>query len=122
VSPHDIPIQVSGELGERHATDRTATTRRVREVQKPSGEAGGLQHPYYPPHDLVMRTSTILVSALGLAGTALGQSCPEASRFGNSVVTASSTKPLVAGDVRTLPLRDVRLADTHAHMYRRSRS
>jgi hypothetical protein len=75
--------------------------------------------PHYD-HDIIMRTSAILVSVLGLAGAALGQFCPEASRFGNSVVTTSSTKPLVAGDVRVLPLRNVRLADTRANRRLRS--
>jgi hypothetical protein len=48
----------------------------------------------------IMRTSIAFASILSFASVALGQGCAEASRFGNSVVTASSSKPLVAGDVR----------------------
>jgi hypothetical protein len=63
----------------------------------------------------IMRTSIAFASILSFASVALGQGCAEASRFGNSVVTASSSKALVAGDVRRTPSALVWSipADTH---------
>lgn len=63
------------------------------------------QHPL--SHDtFIMRTTFALTSVLAVASGALAAFCPDAARFGNSVVIASSTKPLVAGDVRAALLGD----------------